>query len=88
MADYGRALLLKDHGVDWHTLTTVREYVAGFAGLGYEFAPLFDGWNALFGAEAEVFLGRAARPDIVARLRAPALLVSLAAAPAPAAAGD
>jgi hypothetical protein len=87
LSDYSRALLVKDYDIDWHTLTTVKEYVDGFSRLGIEFAPLYDGWCNLFGAEMEVFFGRVSRAESVARLRSPARLVSLGETRARAASG-
>jgi hypothetical protein len=86
LSDYARALLIKNHGIDWATATTIGKYVKGFtSGLGYETAPLFDGWCTMIGAEVDLHLCRIRRADIVARLRHPALLpVNWAEAPVPA----
>jgi hypothetical protein len=88
MVDYSRALLVKNHGIDWHTVTTIPKYLGVFArGLGYTVAPLYDGWCTMMGAEVELYLGRITRADIVERLGTPSELpFNWAEVPAPAAA--
>jgi hypothetical protein len=86
LSSYARALLVRDYGIDWHTLTTVKEYLPGFTRtFGYQFALLYDGWCPVIGAETEFYMGRMTQAQIVEHLRAPALLIDWVDVPAPAA---
>jgi hypothetical protein len=87
MSDYVRALAVKNHGVEWHTCTTVKEYLDAFTrSFAFEFAPLYDGWCPLFEADIQLYLGRVKRPQLIEGLRTPNLLVNWGDAPTRAAA--
>jgi hypothetical protein len=89
LADMMRALLLKNHAIDWHTMTCIGKALRDQSerAYGYEMGLIHDGYCPMTDGDVELYLGRMPRAEIVERLKTPALLSEAALQARAAAAG-
>jgi hypothetical protein len=80
LSDMTRALLLKNHAIDWHTMTCIGKALRDQSerAYGFEMGLIYDGYCPMTDGDVELYLGRMARADTVERLKTPALLTTAA----------